>query len=343
LDEFLPPLAHRIGMANIIHRPGWRIAEKNVTPETIFLNRRRFLRRMGFAGSGLVAAGIAAGGGRRISAAESEPKSNPGNPALPLARAFPAPRNPEFNPSWELTQERVAGRYNNFYEFTLGKDVYRYVDKFVTEPWPIQIGGLVERPMSVEAPELAGMFGLEERVYRLRCVEAWAMIVPWTGFPLSKLIEKVSPQGEAKFVRFETFHRPDQAPGFGRMPSYPWPYFEGLRLDEAMNPLTLVATGIYGKPLPKPHGAPIRLVVPWKYGYKSIKSIVKIDFVANQPKTFWETLQPEEYPFESNVNPNVPHPRWSQATERMIDTGDRVKTQLYNGYGRYVARLYGKG
>lgn len=166
------------------------------------------------------------------------------------------------------------------------------------------------------------------------------MTVPWTGFQLSKLIEKVGLKPEAKFVRFETFNRPEQAPGMMGMPGYPWPYHEGLRMEEAMNPLTLLATGIYGKPLPKQHGAPIRLVVPWKYGYKSIKSIVKIEFVARQPDTFWETLAPDEYPFESNVNPKVPHPRWSQATERVIDTGDRVKTLPFNGYGSYVAQLY---
>jgi len=182
---------------------------------------------------------------------------------------------------------------------------------------------------------------LEERVYRFRCVEAWAMIVPWTGFPFSKLIEKVSPKREAKFVRFQTFFRPDQAPNF-RDEMYPWPYTEGLRLDEAMNPLTLATFGIYGKPLPKQHGAPFRIIVPWKYGYKSIKSVVKIEFVAQQPATLWETLAPREYPFESNVNPAVPHPRWLQETERMIDSGDRVKTQLYNGYGAYVAGLYAK-
>ena len=167
------------------------------------------------------------------------------------------------------------------------------------------------------------------------------MIVPWTGFPLHKLIEKVSPTPEARFVRFQTFYRPTQAPGMMDT-NYPWPYTEGLRLDEAMNPLTMVVTGVYGKPLPKQHGAPIRLIVPWKYGYKSIKSIVKIEFVAKQPATLWETLAPNEYPFESNVDPAVPHPRWSQATERMIDTGDRIKTQPFNGYGNYVAKLYGK-
>jgi len=168
------------------------------------------------------------------------------------------------------------------------------------------------------------------------------MIVPWTGFPLNKLLQEVSPKAQAQFVRFETFHLPE-APGVRQTRSHPWPYCEGLRLDEAMHPLTLVATGLYGKPLPKQHGAPLRIVVPWKYGFKSIKSVVKIELVAQQPKTFWETLAPDEYPFEANVNPKAPHPRWSQATERLIDTGDRVHTQLYNGYGNYVANLYQRG
>jgi sulfoxide reductase catalytic subunit YedY len=326
-------------MANIIIRPDWHVPERFVTPEAVSLNRRHFLRQMGFAGAGVLAAPLA---GCARTENEATPATNATAAALAPSKAYPAPRNPEFNSRWTFTNEKVAGSYNNFYEFTLDKNVYRYVDRFVTAPWPIQIGGLVEKPMTMDAQELVQMFGLEERVYRLRCVEAWAMIVPWTGFPFSKLIEKVAPRSEAKFVRFETFNRPEQAPGMAQVPHYPWPYFEGLRLDEAMNPLTLMTTGIYSKPLPKQHGAPIRLVVPWKYGYKSIKSIVKIEFIAKQPKTFWETLQPEEYPFESNVNPSVPHPRWSQATERIIDTGDRVKTQLYNGYGKYVAQLYGK-
>ncbi|PYK97644.1 MAG: protein-methionine-sulfoxide reductase catalytic subunit MsrP [Verrucomicrobia bacterium] len=328
-------------MANIIVPPDWHIPERLATPEWVFWNRRHFLRQLGFAGAGALAVPLA--GCAKAETPETTSKTNGAANAATPSGAYLAARNPEFSPSWTLTNEKVAGRYNNFYEFTLSKDVYRYVDKFVTAPWRIQIGGLVEKPMTVDAMELVELFGLEERVYRMRCVEAWAMIVPWTGFQFSRLIAKVAPKPEAKFVRFETFNRPGQAPGMGQVPDYPWPYFEGLRLDEALNPLTLMVTGIYGKPLPKQHGAPIRMVVPWKYGYKSIKSIVKIDFIDTQPKTFWETLQPNEYPFESNVNPNLPHPRWSQATERMIDSGDRVKTQLYNGYGKYVAPLYAKG
>jgi len=326
-------------MANIIIRPDWQLPERLATPESAFLNRRDFLKQMRWIGAGLLGPPLLRTG--HVALADSNGGSTPTG-ATPTAKTYPPRRNPEFNPHWTLTDEKVAGRYNNFYEFSLSKDVYRYVDRFVSAPWPIQIGGLVEKPITLDAMDLVDMFGLEERIYRLRCVEAWAMIVPWAGFQFSKLMEKVSPKSEARFVRFETFNRPDQAPGMAKAPNYPWPYFEGLRLEEALNPLTLMATGIYSKPLPAQHGAPIRLVVPWKYGYKSIKSIVKIELVAKQPKTFWETLQPEEYPFESNVNPTVPHPRWSQATERMIDSGDRVKTQLYNGYGNYVAHLYPK-
>ncbi len=329
-------------MGNIIHRPEWHLPERLVTPEAAFHNRRQFLRQLGFTGAGVLAATLVGCNQSESSTRNAASSSDALPDAAPvvLVKGFPAQRNPDFNPGWRLTNEKDASTYNNFYEFSLAKDAYRYVGKFVTSPWPVEITGLVEKPMTLDAQELAGVFGLEERIYRFRCVEAWAMIVPWTGFQFSKLIEKVVPKPEAKFVRFETFNRPDQAPGRAKTPNYPWPYHEGLRLDEAMNPLTLLATGIYGKPLPKQHGAPIRLVVPWKYGYKSIKSIVKIEFVEKQPTTFWETLLPDEYPFWSNVNPKVPHPRWSQMTERVIDTGDRVKTQPFNGYASYVAKMY---
>jgi sulfoxide reductase catalytic subunit YedY len=326
-------------MPNTIHLPEWYLPDARVTSENAFRNRRQFLAQLGLAGVGIFAAALGGCSQNKDSSANLD-TTPPDNQVVTLPKGYPAARNAELNPAWPLTPEKIAGTYNNFYEFSLAKDPYKYVSKFVTTPWPVEIGGLVEKPTTVDASELAEMFGLEERIYRFRCVEAWAMIVPWTGFQFSRLIEKVVPKPEAKFVRFQTFNRPDQAPGIAKMPQYPWPYHEGLRLDEAMNQLTLLATGIYGKPLPRQHGAPLRLVVPWKYGYKSIKSIVKIEFTAQQPKTFWETLAPEEYPFDSNVNPAKPHPRWSQATERMIDTGDRVKTQLFNGYGKYVASLY---
>ena len=319
-------------MANLILPSDWRLAERFVTPEKVFLRRRQFLQQLGFASGGLMA-GLTARDA--LAADAAAPAKSPGK--------YPAKRNSEFDPGWRLTNERVAANYNNFYEFSLDKEeVAPLSQQLVTTPWPIQVGGLVEKPHTLDAAELIEQIPLEERVYRFRCVEAWAMIVPWTGFPLSKLIAKLSPKTEAKFIRFETFNRPEQAPGMKKQPRYPWPYFEGLRMDEAMHPLTMVVTGIYGKALPKQHGAPLRLIVPWKYGYKSIKSIAKIEFTDKQPTTFWETLSAEEYPFESNVNPKIPHPRWSQAFERMIDTGDRVRTQPYNGYGSQVAKLYEK-
>lgn len=323
-------LGHGLPMAHIVRRSEWSLAGNQITPEACFLKRRQFLAQLGFGGAGVLLAG------RSAFAAD---------PSASAARGYPYPRNKDFNPDWKLTLEEVAGSYNNFYEFSLDKEEVKHLtSKFITSPWTIELTGLCDNPQVLNLEEwLAGVL-LEERVYRFRCVEAWAMIVPWTGFPLAKLIEKAKPKAEARFVRFETAKRPDQFPGYSspRTAKYPWPYFEGLRMDEALHPLTFMATGIYGKPLPKQHGAPVRLVVPWKYGYKSIKSVVKIEFVAAQPKTFWETLGPTEYPFESNVDPRVPHPRWSQATERMIDTGTRVRTQLYNGYGEQVAKLYAR-
>jgi sulfoxide reductase catalytic subunit YedY len=332
-------LRHLTAMFNIIKRPGWHIPDRSITPESIYRNRRSFLKQMGWTGVGLLAAPIIGDSQAAESPTKPAAKTN-SSAAKAGASKYPAAKNPAFSPDWPLTDEKTAATYNNFYEFTTVKDrVHRMVDRFVTSPWPIEISGLVDKPMTLDVQELIDQIALEERVYRLRCVEAWAMIVPWTGFPLSKLIEKVSPKAEAKFLRFVTFNNPLQAPGLAD-PSYPWPYTEGLRIDEAMHPLTLLATGIYGKPMPKQHGAPIRIVVPWKYGFKSIKSIVKIEFVARQPKTLWETMAPNEYPFESNVNPAIDHPRWSQKFERMIDTGIRVKTQPFNGYGDQVAKLY---
>lgn len=318
------------GMANIILRPDWFIPEGKATPEKIYNNRREFLRKMGLAGVVWTTAPL-------LSSAA------PSRESAAASKLYPAKRNPEFNPDWNLTDEKVAASYNNFYEFSLGKDkVKDLVGDFVVSPWSVKVEGLVEKNQALDLDDIVKISPLEERVYKFRCVEGWSMTVPWTGFPLSKLIEKLQPKAEAKFIRFETANRPEQMPGIRQVKNYPWPYFEGLRMDEAMHPLTMVVTGIYGKPLPKQHGAPIRIVVPWKYGYKSIKSVVKMEFISKQPTTFWETLAPDEYPFESNVNPAVPHPRWSQATERVIDTGDRVKTQVYNGYGKYVAKLYQK-
>jgi sulfoxide reductase catalytic subunit YedY len=307
-------------MANILIRPPWHLPDSQITPESAYLRRREFLRSMGFIGGGLLT-GFAA-------EAADAPKTA-------------VPRNPDFDPKEPLSLEEAATSYNNFYEFSTSKTrVKELVGRFRTDPWTVEVAGLCEKPFKLDLTALTRDFSPEERVYRFRCVEAWAMVVPWTGFPLAKVIEKAQPKSEARFVSFTTALRPDEMPGIARLADYPWPYTEGLTLEEARHPLTLLATGIYGRPMPKQNGAPVRLVVPWKYGYKSIKSIVRIEFTAKQPATLWETLNPREYPFESNVDPKVPHPRWSQSTERMVDTGDRVPTRYLNGYADLVGKLY---
>ena len=318
-------------MANVILRPEWHLPEKLVTPENEYRNRRQFIRNLGLAAGAGMAGAAWAGAGAEATVA--------GNLKL-----YPGKRNAKYNPKIKLTPQKWAEGYNNFYEFTTQKELVRhpfYMNKFITDPWPVEISGLCEKPFKADAQQLIADLGVEERVYRFRCVEAWSMIVPWSGFTLRKLIEKAVPKRTARYVKFTTMMNVKQMPGSARLPAYPWPYTEGLRLDEALHDLTFVATGIYGKPLPKQNGAPIRLVVPWKYGYKSIKSIVKIEFTAKQPKTLWESLAPDEYPFESNVNPTVNHPRWSQASERLIGTGLRVRTIKYNGYNQ-VAPLYAR-
>lgn len=245
-----------------------------------------------------------------------------------------------------LTKEDVATSYNNFYEFSLEKDeVKSKVEKWTLDPkWKIEIAGLVDTKKSFTLNELIEMGGgLEERVYRFRCVEGWSMVVPWTGFSLAKLIEKLKPNAKATHVQFQSFSDTKIGTNIKSLPQYPWPYTEGLTLAEAKNPLTLIATGLYGKDLPKQNGAPLRLVVPWKYGFKSIKSITKIEFTNTQPKTLWNQLAPDEYGFYANVNPHVDHPRWSQSSERVLDKGfipKRKPTLLFNGYEKEVADLY---
>ena len=270
-----------------------------------------------------------------------EPSSSESLEAAAAPKLYPAKRNAKYSPKVVLTNKAWATGYNNFYEFTTSKEHVRFlVDKFKTNPWEVEVSGLCGKPFKFDALEMAKKLGLEERVYRFRCVEAWSMIVPWTGYTLSKLLKQAEPKASAKYVKFYTAMKPAEMPGLARLPQYPWPYTEGLRLDEAMHDLTFMATGIFGEPLPKQNGAPLRLVVPWKYGYKSIKSIVKIEFTDRQPKTLWNALSPREYPFESNVNPGVPHPRWSQASERLIGPNPvRIKTIKYNGYPQ-VAGLY---
>jgi sulfoxide reductase catalytic subunit YedY len=247
-------------------------------------------------------------------------------------------------PERALTERTAAASYNNFYEFDpSSKTIWHLTEKYEPFPMTIEIDGLVEKPFTIGVEDLIKEFGLEERLYRFRCVEAWSMTIPWTGFPLAKLIERCKPLSKATHVSFVSLNRPKQMPGIAKSPWYPWPYYEGLRMDEATNELAFIATGAYGEPLPKQHGSPFRLVIPWKYGYKGPKAVEKITFTDKQPKTFWNDLHPQEYSFLSNVNPNVPHPRWSQASERFIrDVEDvrRIPSQLFNGYADSVGEMY---
>ena len=301
----------------LIRKPeGWELPEREATPETMYWNRRQILQA-----AGLMAVPSLAG----------QPK--------PL---YPAEKNEEFTvPAAPLTPDWAAAGYNNYYEFDPNnKEIVKdLVGKFVISPWQIQVSGLVKEPKIYDLDDLLKQLPLQERVYRFRCVERWAMVVPWTGFPLASLIKLLEPKPNAKFVKFLTVSRPNEMPGMKKAP-YPWPYFEGLRMDEAMHPLTLMVTGLYGKPVPKQNGAPVRLIVPWKYGYKSPKSIAKIEFTDKEPPTFWNRLQSAEYGFYSNVEPKKPHPRWSQAYEQMIPTMERRPTLQYNGYEKFVAGLY---
>jgi methionine sulfoxide reductase catalytic subunit len=311
---------------HIRRQRGWEIAERDATAEKHFLSRRQFLGNSALA---LSAAAIGCGQSAVL-------KTIPG-PRPP----YPFRRNPAFTLDRRLSDPAIAATFNNFYEFGAVKDeVWRLTEKFRTSPWTVEVSGLVHKPRTFSVEELIRSMPMEERLYRLRCVEAWAMAVPWTGFPLAALLRLVEPMSHARFVRFVSFNRAEEAPGIKSQSWYDWPYYEGLRLDEAFNKLTMVVTGVYGHELPKQHGAPVRIVVPWKYGYKSPKSIVKIELVAEQPRTFWNEEEPDEYSFLSNVDPSIPHPRWSQATERMIGSFEVRKTTLYNGYAEYVAKLY---
>ena len=310
----------------------WEIPENQVTSESDYINRRKFIKDLGLASAGALLFST--------SNACAQDSGLEKQLAPFRAQTLAAENNANFTVERQMTDEVVAATYNNYYEFTTSKStVWKKVEKFKTRPWEIEISGLVEKPMTIDVDELIKQMPLEERIYRFRCVEAWAMVVPWIGFPMKALLEKVQPKAEAQYVRMLTFLDADMAPQ-QRDPYLPWPYFEGLTLAEAMNDLTLLTVGIYGHILPPQHGAPIRLIVPWKYGFKSIKSIVSIELTDKKPRTFWNTLAPREYGFEANVNPNVPHPRWSQASERMIGTGKRLPTLIYNGYGDAVAHLY---
>ncbi|MBI4539680.1 MAG: protein-methionine-sulfoxide reductase catalytic subunit MsrP [Gemmatimonadetes bacterium] len=341
-------------MANIHIHPGWLLPEREVTPEFVYWNRRAFLRAvgMGAAALGLGGCGPRLGGpaervqGDGAKAASDVAAMEPKDPLdtippTPTLDLYPAVRDPRFELDRPVTDRIVAATHNNFYEFlTDKKGVWRHTGPFRARPWTVEIAGLAEHTGTYDVADLEREFGLEERLYRFRCVEAWAIAVPWTGFPLRKLIAKAQPLSAAHYVRFVSFLRPDEAIGQRTQSWYPWPYYEGLRLDEAMNELAFVATGIYGAPLPKQHGAPIRIALPWKYGFKGPKSIVRVEFVRGQPRTFWNDLATDEYGFYSNINPDVPHPRWSQKTEEVVGTGERRPTLLFNGYGEWVGQLY---
>ncbi len=311
-----------------------KIKSSEITPKHLYQSRRRFMVGIG----ALLANSVAlAACGPQSPAPTAVSESTPSPADAPAAPA------PSVNPASladELTDLDAITNYVNFYEFTTDKEgVASLARDFITSPWAVEVGGLVNKPKTFSIDELL-QFEQEERIYRMRCVEAWSMVIPWTGFPLSRLLEEVEPTSQAKYVRFETVYDPDQMPGQKAASSYPWPYVEGLSLDEAMHDLTLLATGLYGESLLPQNGAPVRLVVPWKYGFKSLKSIVKIDLVAEMPTSLWMAVGPSEYGFWANVNPAVPHARWSQATERRIGESGRRETLLFNGYAEEVAHLY---
>jgi len=316
-----------------------KISPSEITPEHIYLSRRKFMVGIGALAASSLALS-ACGEALSPSKGGQEPSLIPptAEPTL-TSPASPPPTASTDELGDELTSFETITNYNNYYEFTTSKKgVARLARDFKTSPWTVEVGGLVHKPKTFDLDDLL-KFPQEERVYRLRCVETWAMVIPWVGFPLAKLLKEVEPMTTAKYVRFETLYDPDQMPG-QKSGGYNWPYVEGLRLDEAMHDLTILATGLYGKPLLPQNGAPVRLVVPWKYGFKSIKSIVKIDLVEEMPVSLWMAAAPREYGFYANVNPDVPHPRWSQATERRIGENERRQTLLFNGYAEEVAHLY---
>jgi sulfoxide reductase catalytic subunit YedY len=310
---------------NIIRRRGWEIRESQITPEHLVFDRRKFL--IGGASALALTSSLAAGAAR----AEDAPD--------PTANLYPAKRNETYKLDRPITDEKINAHYNNFYEFNSSKEVADQAQKLPIRPWTVKIDGLVEKPIEIGVDDLIRKMGIEERAYRHRCVEAWSMAIAWSGFPLAKLVAFAKPTGSAKFLKMETFLNPKVAPG-QRQTWFPWPYIEGLTMAEATNDLAFIATGAYGHPMAKQHGAPLRLAVPWKYGFKSIKSIVRFSFVDKQPVGMWQSLQAAEYGFWANVNPKVPHPRWSQATEEVIGTGERRPTLLFNGYGEFVADIY---
>ena len=296
----------------IIRRRGWEIAESEVTPESAVLNRRALL--------GSTAAMVAFA------------------PGLGMSGLAHAAANPKYDPGRPLTEEKYATTYNNYYEFDESKNLWREAQAMKTSPWTIEIAGLVGKPRKIAYEDLLKQVQIEERIYRHRCVEAWAMTVPWTGFPMTELLKLAEPLDSAKYLAFETVQ--DKTMGGLSVPLYPWPYVDGLAIDEAANELAFITTGMYGKPLPPQNGGPIRMTAPWKYGFKQVKSIIKVTFTDKRPRCFWQEINASEYGFWANVNPDVPHPRWSQARERLLGTDETVPTKIFNGYGDFVSSLY---
>jgi len=308
-------------------KPSWALSESQATSEAVFLNRRELIKGLGM--GGLLAATGMTYASHQAQAAE--------DPSAGLYKDIV--RNEKYKLDRPVTPEQLNVTYNNFYEFGSHKQIHQAAQALKIRPWEILVDGEVEKPMTIGIDDLLKKMPLEERLYRHRCVEAWSMTVPWSGFELSELIKIAKPTNDAKYVRFETFEDKSIAPGQKQF-WYPWPYVEGITMEEAMNEMTFMVTGAYGKPVPKQMGAPLRLALPWKYGFKHIKSIKKISFTKERPVSFWEELGPKEYGFWANVNPAVDHPRWTQATERDLETGKRIPTKMFNGYEEQVAHLY---
>jgi methionine sulfoxide reductase catalytic subunit len=315
----------------IRRRRGWELPETAATPEDVFHQRRRLVK--GIAAGPILLAGASALGRAAIG---DEVDAAPGDPSAGL---YPVSRNARYSLDRPLSDERLVTTYNNFYEFGSHKQIWQAAQSLPLRPWTVTLDGMVEREQVLDIDDLLARMPLEERLYRHRCVEAWSMAVPWSGFALAALVDLARPLGSARYVRMETFLDPEAAPG-QRQFWYPWPYVDGLTIAEATHELAFIATGLYGKPIPKQNGAPLRLAVPWKYGFKSIKSLARLTFTDQRPVSFWEEIQASEYGFWANVNPEVPHPRWSQAEETPLGSATKVPTLLFNGYAEFVADLY---
>jgi sulfoxide reductase catalytic subunit YedY len=308
---------------------GWERPEREATNESLFRRRRQLVKTL--------AAGpiLLAGAGGILTACQDEAKAEPD----PSSDLYPVQRNLRYRLDRPITDEEKTFKYNNFYEFGSHKQISSRAQALKIRPWQVRIDGMVEQEQLIDIDELLRRMPLEERLYRHRCVEAWSMDVPWSGFPMKALVDMARPLSSARYVVMETAMDPETMPGLAQ-DWYPWPYIEGLTMAEASNELAFLVTGAYGKPVPRQMGAPLRLATPWKYGFKSIKSIVRFTFTDKRPVNFWQNIQGSEYGFWANVNPEVPHPRWSQASERLLSTGERVPTRLFNGYGEFVAGIY---